>query len=395
MHSSTLGWGLGVVVVLAWGIGDGRADDEYPFDRELPAIGWQREFDFGPGASSLFQNRAQAASKPTHRHVDWVDRENRDDAHPIGPNPFVAPDAVSIVPADPYREGPSFDPAYDPAYDPSQPGYVGPGPAHPPFLGGARVPCRPYDSSQILPAGLLYKSYLAGEKEPRFASAWMHDKNLGWRWESTLGGRIGLFRDGTVGAIKPDGWQLDIEGAAMPRLDMGNSEDLDAVDYRFGVPWTWRQGPLAFKAGYYHISSHVGDEFMIRNPTFVRRNYVRDSAIVGVSYDVTPDVRTYGEVAYAFKASDGAEPFEFQFGAEFSPARAIKRGDPFAAVNVHLREEFDFGGAVNLMAGWQWRSPTTDRLARVGLQYYHGKSLQYEFFDQNERLLGLGMWIDY
>lgn len=392
LRSFSLEWGLCAVLVLTSGIGSSRADDDAPFDRELPAIGWQREFDFGPGASSLVRNRPRPVSNPTHRHVDWVDDESQgaprprrgrrwvpgywideeiqDDARPIGPNPFEASDAVSIPPADPYREGPSF-------------------------LGGSCVSCRPYDSAQILPAGLLYKSYLAGEKESRFATFWAHDKDLGWVWESTLGGRIGLFRDGTVGAIRPEGWQLDLEGAAMPRLDMDNSEDLEAVDFRFGIPWTWRQGPLAIKAGYYHLSSHVGDEFLIRNPTFRRRNYVRDSAIFGVSYDVTPNVRTYGEVAYAFKTSDGAEPWEFQFGTEYSPARAIRRGDPFAAVNFHLREEFDFGGAVNLMAGWQWRSPTTDRLFRIGLQYYNGKSLQYEFFDQNEQLLGFGMWLDF
>lgn len=387
-----VGIGPAMAIACALAGGNARAGDEFPFDRELPAIGWQREYGIGPGG--LAPQRATKRATQVARPVHWVEDEETNGEELAAPQPFAAPDAVSLFPADPYQI-PADQPRpydaggeYGPSLEAAEPVYS-------PYLGAPCYDCRPYDACQILPAGLLYKSYLAGEKEPRLASAWLHDKRLGWRWESTLGGRVGLFRDGTVGAIRPEGWQIDIEGAAMPRLDMENSEDLDAVDYRFGLPWTWRRGPLAFKAGYYHISSHVGDEFQIRNPTFQRRNYVRDSAIAGVSYDLNCDVRTYAEVAYALKASDGAEPFELQFGIEYSPARAIKRGDPFAAANVHLREEFDFGGAVNLMAGWQWRSPTSDRLLRTGLQYYHGKSLQYEFYDQNERLLGFGVWIDY
>ena len=45
-------------------------------------------------------------------------------------------------------------------------------------------------------------------------------------------------------------------------------------------------------------------------------------------------------------------------------------GAPFAALNFHLREEFNFGGGVNVMAGWRWRGADNGRLFRIGLQYY-------------------------
>ena len=34
------------------------------------------------------------------------------------------------------------------------------------------------------------------------------------------------------------------------------------------------------KLAYYHISAHIGDEFLERNPTFERVNYVRDAAVL-------------------------------------------------------------------------------------------------------------------
>jgi hypothetical protein len=71
-----------------------------------------------------------------------------------------------------------------------------------------------------------------------------------------------------------------------------------------------------------------------------------------------------------------------------------RRGSPFAAANVQLFEEHDFGGSLNLMAGWQWRSEISNRLLRVGLQYFNGKSSQFAFYNESEQLLGLGVWLD-
>ena len=250
-------------------------------------------------------------------------------------------------------------------------------------------------SWQFLPDGLLYKSYLAGPKEARFASAWLHEEDRGWIWDISLGGRVGIFRFGTPGAVNPDGWQLDIEGAAFPRLDSEEDADMESADFRFGVPITWSRGPLEMKLAYYHISAHVGDEFLTRNPMFQRVNYVRDSALLGVARHLTPDVRAYSEAAWAFN-SDVAQPWEFQFGIEYSPRQCCgKRGSPYLAVNTQLFEEHDFGGSVNLMVGRQWRGKDTDRLLRFGLQYFNGKSSQYAFYNEYEELLGFGLWFDY
>ncbi len=249
---------------------------------------------------------------------------------------------------------------------------------------------------QLLPDGLLYKSYLAGEKEPRFGSAWLHEKDRGWIWDVSLGGRAGILRYGTQDAVSPEGWQLDIAGAAFPRLDSEENDDLESADFRFDVPLTWSQGPFAVKFGYYHLSSHVGDEFLARNPGFRRINYVRDSALLGLSVDLTGDVRAYAEVGWAFSVDGGAEPWEFQFGVDYSPMVATGLyGAPFLAVNAHLREEVDFGGSLNLMAGWQWRGRESDNLLRFGLQYFNGKTSQYAFFNEHEELIGLGLWYDF
>jgi len=247
-----------------------------------------------------------------------------------------------------------------------------------------------------LPDGLIYRSYLAGVKEPRFGAVFLHEQNRGWFFESTLGGRVGLVRYGDTRTVRPEGWQLDLEGAANPRLDLGSNWDLESADFRIGLPLTYGWGPLQFKLALYHTSSHAGDEFLLANPSFVRINYSRDAIVLGASAYPTEDWRVYGEGGFAFSSDGGSEPLEFQFGVDYSPMWSTRWGGaPFLAVNGHLREEVDFGGQVVAQAGWQWRGSFNEHLFRVGVQYFNGKSSQFEFFRRTDQYVGIGVWYDY
>jgi Protein of unknown function (DUF1207) len=248
----------------------------------------------------------------------------------------------------------------------------------------------------FLPDGLLWHSYWAAPHEPRMSLLLFGDDQDGIFWDATLGGRVGLLRYGTPGTIRPEGWQLDLEGAVMTRLDLNNSEDVESMDYRFGIEMTRAIGAWASKFGYFHISSHVGDEYLVRNPTYERVNYVTESLILGVSNRSTESVRTYIESAFAFKTSGGAKPWQFQLGAEYMPSHPRTTiGVPFAAVNLDIREVVDFDPTSVLQAGWAWRGPKSDRMLRTGLQYGNGYSSQFSFVERKEHYLGVGLWFDY
>ena len=173
------------------------------------------------------------------------------------------------------------------------------------------------------------------------------------------------------------------------------SSPLIAVDFRIGLLSTWRFGSNAFKAGYSHLSSHLGDEFLLSNPGFVRLNYVRDSGIVGWTHHLTPEAQVYGEVAYAFGHEAGALPLEFQYGIQYSPRVPGVFGAPFGGINGHTRQDFGYETSINVVAGWQWWSEQSNHTFRVGLQYYDGPSMQYSFVNKHETLTGWGLWFDY
>jgi hypothetical protein len=250
---------------------------------------------------------------------------------------------------------------------------------------------------QSMPDGLLYRSYLAGNREPRLGSQIVHDRNLGWLWDATVGGRVGLLRYGTDNSIWPQGWQFDIEGAAFPRLDLEHYEDLVAVDFRGGFLSTTRQGPFETKFGYYHLSSHLGDEYIIAHPNSLktRLNYSRESLIAGLAVYANPSLRLYEEVGWAFQEDGGAKPWEFQFGIDYSSSEPTGTfGTPFFAINVHLRQENNFGGNMTVQTGWQWRG-RSGHLLRTGMQYFNGMSDQYQFYNKFEEQIGFGLWYDY
>jgi hypothetical protein len=228
---------------------------------------------------------------------------------------------------------------------------------------------------QLMPKSLIWHSYLAGPWEPRFASVWSHERTEGWVWDIALGGRVGICRWGSKDCAQPNGWEIQMEGAAFPRLDPESSVDLIATDYRFGAPLVYGNGRYQMKFGFYHVSSHLGDEYMVSHPGVERINFGRNALAWGHSYYVTPDLRLYGEIDWAWDCGSHCAPF--------------------VAMNCQLRQELDFGGNFVAQAGWAWRYGADRRMFRVGVQYYDGGNQQFEFYKTSEQKVGLGLWYDY
>jgi hypothetical protein len=247
----------------------------------------------------------------------------------------------------------------------------------------------------VLPQGLLYHSYLAGGREPRFGTQIYYQRRDGWMLDATVGARVGVVRYGTDDVLRPEGWELDAEAAAFPRLTFDEYRDLVSVDFRYGFPLTYRRGPLGVKFAFYHLSSHLADEYMLSGQPFDRLNFVRDALVLGIAFWPTQALRLYAEPGWAFHVDGGSQPWQFQFGADFSPPCPTGfHGAPFLAVNGRLRQEVDFGGGFTLQTGWSWRS-RRGQLLRFGFHYFNGQSEQCQFYTQHEQQLGLGLWYDF
>lgn len=293
-----------------------------------------------------------------------------------------------------FEEAPAWNPTYAPPLEIAGQGFVAPISAEFPQVEPAAIPASEPWQWTFLPRGFLYSTYWASEAEPRLATQLFHENGHDELLDSTIGGRIGFVRFGGRNSL--EGWQLDLLAGAKLRQDPNEGMDMQSTDFRYDIPLTWRQGQHALKFGYYHISSHAGDEFLLKNPGFTRLNFLRDVFYLGYSYNPIPELRLYSEAGWAFNC-DVSEPWEFQFGFDYGPAGPTYiRGAPFIAMNVHLREELDFGGNFAMQAGWAWRGEgLAAGILRTGLYYYNGGSPQFSFYANSEQSIGWGLWYDF
>jgi hypothetical protein len=261
---------------------------------------------------------------------------------------------------------------------------------------------------QLLPDGFIYPTYLAGVQN-RLGGVWNYDPDIDWNWDITLGGRTPLLRYGNKSALFPEGWQLDMEGSTHLRLHLRKCMDMEANDFRFGIPLSYGTKIWQVRTGYYHVSSHIGDERMLRHepedhiypgdkhPPGNRLNYYREAWLLSYAFRPTATTRLYAEADYAFMRGEWTKLWHFQFGAEYSPRYPARGGwgTPFAAVNVRLMQEYDFDGNITVQTGWQWRG-MRNQLFRLGVQYFGGVSDQYEFIaGRREHKIGIGVWYDF
>lgn len=255
----------------------------------------------------------------------------------------------------------------------------------------------PYEWS-LLPTGMIYKSYLAGVKESRLSTHLIKVENDNWMMDGNLGGRFGVLRWGRDSTFLAEGVQWDVEGSAHVRLDIPEDVDVRSVDFRAGtqLTWSYADNPAhRSRFGYYHLSSHLGDEFVIKNPDYNRLNFARDVVIFGHSYYFTTRLRVYAEAGWAFYHLE-CDPWEFHLGVEWAPNEATGPwGEPFLAVHGHLREESNFGGNLSVQTGWAWVGEIPGRTLRIGMHYYNGESSQFSFAGDFEHQIGFGIWYDF
>ena len=271
-------------------------------------------------------------------------------------------------------------------------------------------------SWQLFPDGFIYPNYIAAVQN-RLGAAANYDSNIDWNWDITLGGKAPLVRFGNQSVLFPEGWQLDLEGSVHLRLAFMEQMDMEANDFRAGLPISYGTKVWQFKTGYYHVSTHIGDERLLRyydnpDPYYAnkkpykggrandaphRLNYVREALLLSFAIRPTPNSRAYAEADYAFAMGELTKPWHFQFGLEYSPVYPARGGwgTPYAAANVRLMQEHGFDGNITLQTGWQWRG-SRNELFRLGMQYFHGVSEQYSFmYHPKEHKVGFGAWYDF
>lgn len=247
------------------------------------------------------------------------------------------------------------------------------------------------------PVGDLFSPPLADTRQPRF-----HATYQGYRTEfgSINMGSIGAGEDfGLIRAPRQrdgDGWQLGFSGAIMALFNLdGPSTDLINADYYFGVPFSWRQGNLSARARIYHLSSHVGDEFLLDAPVpdFQRINLSYEALEMLASYDFESGVRLYGGVNQILNTATPLQKTRGQIGIEYQGTPTEWRNARFVAgVDLQSWDETDGDIDVSIKTGLLFRSPYADRRkVSLLLEFFNGRTPHGQFYVYRSEYFGLGL----
>ena len=254
---------------------------------------------------------------------------------------------------------------------------------------------------RLFPAAALYPYYKADLHRPRFGLAIHSVADVGVadsgeaRFDLRLGGRFGLLR--VSPRDRPErAWQLSIIAGFDGQFDIDNSDDNIGWDGNYGLAWTAsRSRGLAFKVALLHTSSHVGDEYAERTGR-QRIRYTREEINAAVSWQINEHWHTYAEAGwgYILRNKELMEPGRAQLGLEYESGARVwkKRLSWYAALDLSTTEERDWSVDTSIDLGLLARSGA--RTWRVGVGFYDGRVPLGEFFQDDERYLTLGLWLD-
>lgn len=172
-----------------------------------------------------------------------------------------------------------------------------------------------------------------------------------------------------------------------PNLVRGAASELINTDFYVGIPITYANGPWSFRLRGYHISGHLGDEYMIDHPETVRLNPSIEAIDFFASYQASEAIRLFvGPGVYVH--SDPTfkwKPIYIEYGTEarFLGSKFMKQrlyGTCFIAMLWRNLEQLDYNFDGTYRFGYEFsKLQGIGRKFRLYIGYHHGYSLEGQF----------------
>lgn len=185
---------------------------------------------------------------------------------------------------------------------------------------------------------------------------------------------------------------------------------------------------IAFRFGFHHLSSHVGDEYLARYDVVefpadegedlekgktYGLDYVRDSLMGALSVKVSEFFRVYAEARYSmdmlrYMHRYNDHPWQASVGMEVRwPSLASQHKRWYVAIHAAAYQESSWYPSTTVQIGRVFTSHGTNERFRYGVEWYHGRA-QIAAFNHHdgasaapwsdlalEQYVAIGAWYDF
>jgi hypothetical protein len=251
----------------------------------------------------------------------------------------------------------------------------------------------------FLPTGHLFKPLLADPRWPRFSAAYRNYQSSNFDGRDiasvSFGETIPFYR-GNFGRSSAQ-WEAGIQAGVFSDFNLdASSTDLVNTDFVAAIYSGMRAGQFSAFGRLYHQSSHLGDEFLLRQlgTKFERINLSYEGVDLKLSYEFPYGIRLYGGGAGLYNREPSAlKIWSVQYGLEFrSPWRMdFAKMRPIVAADVKNHEENNWNYDVSARAGVEFDNLNVlGRKLQILGEYYNGFSPSGQFYKERVEYFGLG-----
>lgn len=183
-----------------------------------------------------------------------------------------------------------------------------------------------------------------------------------------------------------------------PKPEITKGTALVNTDFYVGIPLVYAVNQWAHRLRIYHISSHLGDEFLVNHPGYNRENPSFEAIDYFVSYQGTHAFRVYVGPGFVLQ-SDKSFPmkrFYVEYGGEirFLGHKMLKQrlyGTVFSAVYFRNWQYRHWNLDGTYMVGYEWsKLQGIGRKVRIFGSYHHGFSSEGQFSDEKTHYFNCG-----
>ncbi|MCX6990076.1 MAG: DUF1207 domain-containing protein [Chlamydiae bacterium] len=248
-------------------------------------------------------------------------------------------------------------------------------------------------------SSVVFQPLVADPREPTYSAAYRYgDKVIGKQVAAVaLGDDFPMFRWRDIFRWHGD-MQIGIQGSVwtvfnywhIPNKPHNESCELVNADYFLGIPLTYGFDKWSFRMRLYHISSHLGDEFIVNHPEYLykRKNPSYEAIDFITSYQFSGHLRAYGGPGIILHSDQSfpMDTFYVKYGAEL---RVLGKklyyhrlyGTPFLALHFENWQVRDWNLDLFIKMGYELsKLQGIGRKMRLFIDYHHGYSYEGQFF---------------